>query len=207
MSYQWHRRLGDLLGSIYRPLMDVEQSRLPGTDFKPHRVDYLGEGYEEDSYWRWPSLDGSGETSASPASSWSSGIDPTKGETRAMLQRATEAFELPGTVSDYHFILLNVYQRLWRDRRSEVGLAGLVEMFCRLDVELVCNQPESIRLDRGDRTYLHVPAFQYLVTLYLDEGYLRDALEVAATAERFDQEAVGSDELIERIRVLEAEDA
>src|SRR5437868_4854033 len=104
---KWFRSFSEVPGikyrgesSIYRPPLP-EHMTVPASGF-----------YEltdmQSSYSSWPKINGSGNTSASPAQQWIIQPHPAReGETtaQARLRQLYESLELPGNVSDYHLAI------------------------------------------------------------------------------------------------------
>lgn len=208
---KWFPRLGDVPGITY--VNDsIDRTRLTGHDSIPRieRFNFDGRVHESMS---WPTKDGS--TSASPANTWNT--KPLEGETagQTVLRQLRETLELPGTLSDYHFAIQHGHDELRANAREEPWVFEEVERLCWLDIKLIQQYPETITLEpitiqdeelarlamerRGERTYFSVSAFHQLISLYEREGYLKEALDVAKIAERFEQCQGKTEELKERI--------
>ena len=126
-----------------------------------------------------------------------------------------EALELPGKLSDYHFAIQNCHNSLKGFAREEPWVLEEVERLCWLDIRLISEYPEIITPEpiniadeelakiatarRGERRFATVLAFQQLISMYDREGYLREALEVAKIAERFEQCSGKVEEIIGRL--------
>jgi hypothetical protein len=125
----------------------------------------------------------------------------------AVLRRVYETLELPGEPSDYHFALMGAYEAVWACRREAAGLLDEVEKLCSLDIRLIDARPDIVTNERGGKvSFLRVPAFGRLIFMYEREGFLREALEIAELASRFDQEEQRLAELRVRVARLEAEE-
>lgn len=164
----------------------------------------------------------SGRTGASPAQSWKT--QPRKGETEAQtaLRQLREALELPGTLSDYHFAIQTSHDSLRGFAREEPWVLEEVERLCVLDIRLINQYPEIITPEpitiedkelrklaaerrQGMRSFAHVTAFHQLIRLYEREGYLREAMDVAKIAQKFEQCPGKVEEIQERINRIGAE--
>jgi hypothetical protein len=204
---QWYTRLAEVPDVGYGG-SSVDRMQLPGYNAKP-KVQRSSWSDDPDDILMWATADG--ETSASPASQWQS--DPLPGETPAqtILRRCLEALELPGTLSNYHFILQGCHQQLWNHRRAEPWTVAEVERLCWLDLRLIQAYPKTVFKDFSGRDeeqgYVHIMAFYQLISLYEKEGYLREALEVARIAVRFKQGDHDLERLQHKLEQLEAEDA
>lgn len=90
----------------------------------------------------------------------------------------------PGNPADTHFLYLNIARIAYRKRDD----AKMMELFKKIAVEhisifntfipaLLCKTSEGLILP-------HVPTFQWLVTIYSDEGEYEKAIEVCEKAIR-----------------------
>lgn len=208
---KWFPRLGDVPGIEYVNEA-VDRTRLAGHDAIPRIERYEFDGRVHESMY-WPTKDGS--TSASPSKTWEA--RPLQGETagQTALRQLREALELPGTLTDYHFAIQHGHDELRDNAREEPWVFEEVERLCWLDIKLIEQYPETITLEpitiqdeeiaklaierRGERRFFAVSAFHQLIGLYEREGYLKEALEVAKLAERFEQCQGKTEELKERI--------
>ncbi len=161
------------------------------------------EGKREESL-SWPLLTGNGKTSASPASQHSSSEASTVG----LLRHLSEVLELPGTGSEYHFAIQGVADQLWKRRIEEPSVLVEVERLCWLDISLAESLPEAVSYEAdGVVRQFGILSFSHLLRLYQNEGYLREALKVAEAAERLGQGSEEREEITERLRQIESEDA
>ncbi|MGI8837496.1 MAG: hypothetical protein ACR2H4_12790 [Pyrinomonadaceae bacterium] len=208
---KWFPRFGDVPGIRYVNEA-VDRTRLAGHDAIPKKARFEFHGRVHESM-HWPTKDGS--TSASPAKTWET--KPLAGETtgQTALRQLREALELPGTLTDYHFAIQHGHDELRANAREEPWILEEVERLCWLDIKLIEQYPETITVEpitiqdeelaklaterRGERRFFGVSAFHQLIGLYEREGYLREALEVATIAERFEQCQGKTEELKERI--------
>ncbi|MEX2324060.1 MAG: hypothetical protein WEA29_09865 [Acidimicrobiia bacterium] len=201
MTLEWYETLADIIGA-YEPLADVDRSRLRGADFRPRPSEWtMPDGTE---VWRWDSISQPGvEEGQSPVSQRA--YDPLPEDLEHVRRTISETLLLPGEASDYHFALLGAYDALWRIRRQHPSISDLIEKLCLLDVRLVEARPEAVRMPGAARNaFVSIPAFQRLFSLYLDEGYLAEALEIAERAVPFGQ-SPDLTNLRERLAVLLAE--
>jgi hypothetical protein len=201
---KWFRRLAEIPGVQYNTPQGISRL-LPGYNLIPelHTYDFDGERHESLS---WRTKEGS--TSASPASEWQT--EPRSGESPAQtaLRQVFETLELPGVPSDYHFAIQDCNETLWERRREEPWVVEQIEKLCWLNIQLLEACPEAISYEREDEIqYAHVDAFHRLINLYENDGYLKEAFEVARRAMRFEQAEDDIESLQERIDQLEAEDA
>jgi hypothetical protein len=95
---------------------------------------------------------------------------------------------------------------LWDRRRTEPEVLAIVERLAWMDLELAQARPDAVSIDMdGHRKFVAISAFRALITLYEREGALREALEVADLALRFDQQQAKREELVGRLATMEAE--
>jgi hypothetical protein len=196
----WFRRLAEAPNVGYLGNSEIDRTRLPGHDAVPKEAfDSSGNKYD---FLNWP------RGTASPAER--RGATPTAGTESAhkSLRRMYEALELPGTPSDYHFVIQSCCQQLWNftTRRTEPWVFLEIEKLCWLDIRLLEAFPQMAQVDRSEGpAYFHVVAFDTLIRLYKQEGYLYEALDVAKRAVKFDQQHEALEELQQRVAILEAE--
>lgn len=159
----------------------------------------------------WPSLDGDGHTSASLASQTAGQIDWNSVAPGEVAERLEAVFSLPGTPSDYHFAMLGCYDKLWKRRGEEPGFFPVIEQVCRLDVQLFDNHCDEISFGgrplppENERRHVRVDAYRILFRLYLEEGFLPDALDIASRASRAGQGSSFQDEVNELVQRLVGE--
>jgi hypothetical protein len=150
-------------------------------------------------------------TTAAAERSWRSRQCPEQrqpGPAPACDQHLGETLELPGEPTDYHFAIQSVLEALWKRRRTEPTVLTTVEQLAWLDLSLAQARPDAVSTDiQGKRKFYAVLAFQYLITLYEREGALREALEVAELAVRYQQQQAKRDELVGRVTALDTEEA
>lgn len=175
----WYPRLADVPGLDFAGSPGVDRSKLRQANKRPTK--------EYGSlFWETPD----GGTSAAPASEHvASSRDLT---TRMLVKRTWEALELPGLVSDWHFLLMNTARVLWNQRSVEPEFLAECETFCRLDLQLVTLFPQQFAFEKRDdgREYVSIPTFPTLVKLLRGLDDLDGALEVARTGARFNPDAL-----------------
>lgn len=199
-SLKWYSRLADVPGVDYPGWSGVDRSGVPLRGAKPRVRSYTVDGREQQS------LEWSGSTSQSPASQHFNG-DLSNVATPALLRNLAEALELPGEAQDYHFIIQNAGEELWRRRRAEPEVLEEIERVFWLDIRLIGACPDAVSDEYNeDRRFYEVRAFRSLVLLYRAEGAILEALDVARRAVRFDQQQQLLEEMEGRLAVLEAED-
>lgn len=173
---QWFPRFADVPGIHYSTPAGLNVSKLRGRGARPEIHRYPG---LPPSLW-W------GDTSRSPAGEHLL-EDASKAPTARVLRNLSEALELPGELSDYHFAIQGVVTLLWSRRAEEPGAFAELERLCWLDLQLVQAWSEAVTYeDRdGQRQFFAVTAFRVLLDLYLTEGALNEAARVLELADRF----------------------
>lgn len=198
MSIEWFSRFGDIPGVTYTTPVDIDRSKLKNASARPEVFAY---GDSQKSL-HWPMKGGS--TSASPAATRLQDVDLSTKGTALVLRYLNETLELPGQPQDYHFVIQSVLDALWSRRRREPAVLETAERVAWLDVELIRARPDTITNeyvgvhDRQPR-FFQVYAFARLIKLYEREGALREALEVAELAARFEQQEAKREELAARL--------
>jgi hypothetical protein len=153
---EWFRRFGDIPGVDFAGDPKVQRSTLPGHDDVPETISYEFQG-KRHAALSWSFGNGSG--SASPAKRHDSVVkrDATSSE---LLLHLMEGLELPGTASDYHFMIQGCAEGLWARRREEPDVFEIVEKLCWLDLRLIQARPSSISIDAGsNEIFVRVIAF------------------------------------------------
>lgn len=215
---KWYRRLAEVPRIQYEPDPSIDRTKLPGHEAVPaiHQYEFDGRLHES---LHWPMKDGS--TSASPSHCWETKPRKGESESKRTLRQLRECLELPGKLTDYHFAIQNCHNTLEGFAREEPWVFEEVERLCWLDIRLISEYPETITLEpiviadkelakiaaerRGERRFFSVSAFHHLMGMYEREGYLREALEVAKIAERFEQCSGKVEEILERLDRIDAE--
>ncbi|MGA8745101.1 MAG: hypothetical protein WB507_04470 [Solirubrobacterales bacterium] len=207
--------MGDIPGIDYESPEPVDRSSLPRHDATPRRTRAaLFDGREFDRLsWEAERDDeyGLGTTGRSPAQDHAYAPDREEIDSETLLTRLWESLELPGQPSDYHFAIQTAAGLLWRRRSREPAALRWAEYLYLLDVRLIEACPEAIENEfaQGDNSqvpYYVASAFNSLTSLYEKEGFLAQALEIAAVAARFGQGQERVAELSERLDALGAED-
>lgn len=204
MDENWFPRFAEIPGIEYEPPAGLDFSRLPGRGKIPEISYYDFDGKKRKSImWKY----GSVSSGASPAHDWKAAPRPGESEVATLLRQVYETLELPGTLGDYHFALQRTHDELNRFIGKESWVPAELEKLCWLNVRLLERHPETIAYENDEGVhYARVTAFNRLISLYENEGYLRDALEVAKISIRFDYGNDAVEELEERIKLLELED-
>lgn len=181
MMPEWFRRFGDIPGTGYATPEQIDRRSLAGCDDVPEVHNFQFDSREETLIW--PLGDG-GSSSASPAHfrAFSGFPDARTAEhpATALIQNVHEGLELPGEPADYHFLIQNTVDALWRRRRNEPELLGEVERLCWLDIGLIKVRPDTASdIIGGQRHFSSITGFWLLIKLYEDRGHLAEALNVA----------------------------
>lgn len=192
----WYARMADVPGLDFGGSPDVDRSMLEGADARPRVV-------HGSLWWSTPQ----GGTSASPAHGHSLG-DLSRLSRAQVVRRTWEGLELPGEAMDYHFILQQAVGELWRRRREDPGGLADVERFAWLDLQLAEADPGAVSfedIDPGE--FVQMASIAQLITILEREGALREALEIARRAVRFEQLERKAVELEAKVAALDAEES
>lgn len=200
----WFSCFADVPGLGYRSQFVSTCGRLPGHAIRP-RVSASTDGAVPTHTLLWPT--DAGETTRSPAQTWTTQPRPGESATQTALRQLVEALELPGTLSDYHFRLLECCNTLWRSRLEEPELLEDLERACLIDLRLIELYPDRIAAILPGQLTLHVVTCGRLITLYEREGLLREALVIAERGQRLNQHTMtrAVERLQARVAQLEAE--
>jgi hypothetical protein len=126
-----------------------------------------------------------GDTSASPAKQHAF-EDSARASSGEILANLAEVLELPGEPTDYHFAIQNAAETVWSQRRKGLGAFATVERLCWLDLQLIQAVPSTVRFESaGEERFYQILAFDRLLEMYLREGLLAEAKQVADIASRF----------------------
>jgi hypothetical protein len=205
----WYPRLAAIPGFEDEGDTGIARSNLEGHDAVPRVNSYqiLDRDRQESLIWPTPT----GSTSASPARQHAfPALHDSAAPAQTILRQFTEAIELPGIASDYHFIIQSGIEALSRPqhRKSDPALVATVERWCWINVRLIETHPDIISFENnGDTRFARALAFGHLIDLYEREGFLHEALAIAERASRCGQGDAAIERLRERIKQLEAEDA
>ncbi|MEV6477250.1 hypothetical protein [Streptomyces sp. NPDC051657] len=190
----WVERMAAIPGIAFSGGPGVVRNALRGAEDRPDEM------YGEPM---WPTATGS--TSATPASRHV----PFEARGTELAARVWEALELPGSAMDYHFILQSAVDRLWSDRRSDPDGLQLVEVFTRLDLELMEAAPQAVSFDSEaagrEATFVRVSSVPRLISLLEREGAFQEALALARRLTRFEQGEEMVSRLSEKVHALGAE--
>jgi hypothetical protein len=199
---KWFRCLSEVPGVGYKSHPSIDRSRLPGHNVVPSTSSYVIAN-ERHEYLSWPTITAS--PSASPAKLWKT--QPRNGESLAQtcLRQLYETLELPAELSDYHFAIQNCCLELWSLRREEPWVLVEIEELCWLNIRLLQAHPDFAVVD-NEQGFLLILAFGRLISLYEQEGYLHEALQVAEVAVMFNQQVPALERLRAKIANLEAEE-
>jgi hypothetical protein len=205
--------MGDIPGLDFESLVAIDRSTLPNWDARPEvrRHEFNGRVTEHLS-WNYEQEGEEVSSSSSPAQRLAFRTDDPELATPTILQRLWESLEVPGTSSDYHFLLQGAATSLWGRRCADPDVLEQFEKLCWLDIRLLQTVPEAVRNEYADEGaqgsgFYRVAAFGSLIDFYSLEGFLDRAMEVARLAEGFGQGEDAIRELRERLAALEAEDA
>lgn len=199
----WFPRFAEIPDIKYEPPADLDFSYLPGRGKVPEISYYDFDGKKHKSImWKY----GDVSSGASPSHDWKTAPRPGESEATTLLRQLYETLELPGKLTDYHFALQRTHDELNKFIGKESWIPAEIEKLCWLNIRLLEKHPETVSYENDDGIhYARVTAFNRLISLYENEGYLRDALEVAKIATCFDFGNDVVEELEKRIKLLELE--
>lgn len=172
---RWYARMTEIQGVGFTGSPDVNRSHLVEARIRPS---------EEYGSLSWP-MPG-GITSSSPVHHRAfADMRALKGD--ALTRWVWEGLELPGTASDYHFLLQNAVEQLWARRRATPAGLHFVEVFAQLDLSLIEAVPQAILINDADpsRGFVRITSVMTWINLLHAEGALRDALSVSRRMQRF----------------------
>ncbi|MGW2143502.1 hypothetical protein ACWCOT_04265 [Nonomuraea bangladeshensis] len=157
----------------------VDRRRLPEAGVRPRNSDFGGLSWPRPGGW----------TSASPAHDRAF-ADMREMDTATLVRWVWEGLEVPGTVSDYHFLLQSAIARLWSGRNADRGNLRLLETFAELDLRLIEAVPQPFLVDENDpsKGYVRFSGVVTWMRLLETEGALREALAVNRRLRRFDDD-------------------
>ena len=193
MERLWYPRIGDITGVTWECAAEIDPRRLRGHGVQPE-IGSLADGHR---YLTWPS-----GTSQSPASRHAS---HSLKKSSAIVRRTLEALELPGEPLDYHFAIQHCTEALWKRRRDEPENLAVTERLAWLDIQLMEVRPQWAAIGDDDDGFSHIRAFSLLMGMYLREGFLREALEVAERARPFGQCGGDAEQLQRWLTAVEGE--
>lgn len=212
MATEWFSALDRIHGVRWEPLVHVDMDRLPERDavMRIRRAEAWGESgkFYEHNEWFTPAdshLDGS------PASRRGERDNDAKVLPRTIARRVSEALALPGTPSDYHFVVLGAVDALWGTRSQDPRSFGWIEALCLADISMIeslpdiAEQPEDGTQYDG-RRFPPFPSYDRLSSMYVREGFLADAVSIEQRFAAITGGRPKGDSVIERHRLLMAED-
>jgi hypothetical protein len=159
---------------------------VPGVDARP-QVDHLefGDGRSYDRVtWLTPSGQPFSQDTGGPASQHGRGLGRnTDALPASVALTVSEALALPGTRSEYHFLILSAWHALYAGRRHDPLALRWVEALCLADITLLELGPELVFDkqswgDSDDHRYPIVAPFDQLSSLYHREGFLAAAVGI-----------------------------
>lgn len=171
----WYKRLAAIPGIGY-PGDENLRKALPNANATP-RVERFDFGDRMHEALVWKTRDGT--SSASPVHEFAHGShgDESPEETR---DRVLQGLELPGTPSDYHFLIQSAHEQLWGQRRERPDQYPMIEWLCQLNLRLLEVHPETLWIGEDAASgLLRALAFDRLVSLYATEGFETEMIETA----------------------------
>lgn len=215
MSPEWFERLRDVPGVAYESPESVVRNALPGYDETPEVRGYdTEEGHRE--YLQWgddietpvgppddPYYEVEYTSRLSPALRHSGAVlESDESTTGAVIRTVWEALELPAAPEDYYRVIEDAIGKLLTRQLDEPQVLGTVEALAWLELRLLAALPHVLVHD--DYVW-RSQAFDTLVRVYEDEGFVLDAWKVAEVGERFRQGAEERALLSRRIDAIRSE--
>jgi hypothetical protein len=201
----WFPRFAEIPEIEYAAPKGLDFSHLAVMKITPEISYYNFDGKRRKSImWNY----GNTSSSAAPAHGWTATQRQGESQPLFLLRQVYETLELPGKLSDYHFALQRTHDELNGFIGKESWVASAIENLCKLNIQLLEKHPETISYENENGIhYARVTAFNRLIRLYETEGYLRDALEIAKIALKFDYGYEKVEEIEDKIKLLESEDS
>lgn len=190
----WYKRLADIPRARYSGEPE-RRKRLANANVTPsvQRFDFDGRQHVS---LMWKTRDG--ESSASPVHEQAF-RDHGNETPEATRERVLDTLELPGTPSDYHFLLQGAHDRLWDQRRERPDQYPMIEWLCELDLRLLEAHPETLWIgDDAESGLIRIVGFDRLLSLYATEGFETEMIHVAARISKL----TGKDESVGEPRNL-----
>ena len=173
----WFRCFEEVPGIGYQS-DPQRRGRLRQRDAVPDVKRFEFDGERTESLW-W------GNSSQSPAHELAMS-DSRKETSQQARERALNALELPGELTDYHFAMQGTVDIIYKRRKSEPQFLAFAEWLAWFDALLVEAYPDSFRISAEKDEYLRIVSIDFLVELHQREGYLHEALALAErTGERY----------------------
>jgi len=194
---EWFRSLAEVPGLGYRGDPRARDTRLAGRNDKPRVVAYMIDGKRQESL-QWETADGAISSSPATRHAGPFGAKVQDQSIDEQLQALAESLELPGTPTDYHFVIQYGVDELWKLRRRNLRFHPELERLCLLDLALVRARPSAIIFEhQGEQKFARVLAFHHLLELYSQNGLLREAIAVAQLERRLGQDVDGPIDMLE----------
>jgi hypothetical protein len=182
--------MGDIPGVEYTPPVPIAREAIPRHDAVPE-IRSLGE--IDRGFLSWGMRELPPEERTDPTEvEWQSLGAPTTEHLRETLERTDvspsellsrlwEALELPGAAEDYHHALERVVTLLARIRTGDAEALVAAEELAWLDIRLMLARPDTVLTPYmdGRPRYWGANTFTTLRSLYVSEGFLREAVRVA----------------------------
>lgn len=199
---EWFSRFADIPGVDYRPLAQVDRDSLLGHDVVPSP--FAPEAGGDGPLW-WGS--GEGASAGSPTSRHAAAHLLDGDAVSAVRTAIAEALELPGTLSDYCFVLEKGRHTLWTCRAQDPQVPAQVEELSWTIVRTLEARPDLVALDsEGPDRSCYVHTIQRLIDLQVREGNLREAMDVARRVAAYDEVRGAVEKLQGRLEALDAEE-
>ena len=159
---------------------------------------------------RWsPSEFGHGWSPAQRAAFGDEDLGPTASVTE-IVDSLWPKLNLPGVGLDYHFLLQQTVERLWKKRDTEDIAREALIVIAELDRNLAEVHPASLTFaGNNGKEFVRSSSLERLSSVYEQLGELDAAYEVTVFAERFSQLRSRQERLskkLSRVRIIEEPD-
>lgn len=190
----WYRRLADIPDIGYPGDIEIHRS-LKAANVTPRIERYDFDGRQQE-FLSWGTPDGTSSGSPVHGMAFGSFDGETPAKTR---KRVLSGLELPGTPSDYHFLIQSAHEHLWGIRREHPDQYPMIEWLCQLNLRLLEVEPATLWAgDDAGSGFLRALAFDRLLSLYATEGFETEMLETARRISNL----IGRTEVLGEVRSL-----
>lgn len=177
----WFKSISEIPGINWEPLILIDRQQLKHAESFMKVED--SELSDRKNIW-WYDKDGKPfNNSWSPSHNEWGKISDEMSIDRTVKVIST-ALILPGTPSDYHFGITSAVEILYKKRKESEKAIDLVEKLCLLDISMIESlpqiaEPKNYNDDHWNPGQFPVhPSYRRLITIYMKEGLLEDAVDL-----------------------------